>query len=140
MRSRDDFLELNLYLEDLEDEDQVDLWVTCRDRSMLKFDNVRHNPVRWHGVWSITHDFLNQKATSTIPADEVWYFTTVSKWDNRPEQDRDEEDEETEALANLYLTDETDNDPERTEEDLEAVYRAESVLKNGHVEMEEGHA
>lgn len=85
----DDFLELDLYLED-SDYDEVALWVTCRNRDMLKFDNVRHNPVRWHGVWSIAHEFFGQRATSILPADEVWYFTTVHKVDNRPEGSGDD--------------------------------------------------
>lgn len=84
MGSRDDYLEINLYLEDYEEDTSVSLWVHCRNREMLVFHDVRNNPVRYEGRWVIDHDFVDRRATSYIPSDDVWYFTVVHPLDSKP--------------------------------------------------------
>ena len=72
-----DYLEAGLGLEYVDEETRVDLYVTFRDRTMQKFDNVRHDPVRMHRMWTIGYDFAGRPATAVIPAEDVWYFTVV---------------------------------------------------------------
>ena len=75
--ARDGYLELDLYFEDRDEGSSVTLYLFTREREMLKFENVRHNPLRHKGQWTISHDFFGQQATSLVPADDVWYFTII---------------------------------------------------------------
>lgn len=69
-----DYMELPLYCDD---EDARNLYVHMKDKSMLVFYNVGHDPIRYDGWWTISHMFYGKPASSSILADEVRYFTTV---------------------------------------------------------------
>jgi hypothetical protein len=69
-----DYLELPLYCEE---DDERTLYVHLKDKSVLAFFHVKHDPIRYEGWWTIPHMFHGRRASSSIPADDVRYFTTV---------------------------------------------------------------
>lgn len=75
---RSDYLELPLYLEHLDEDATVDMYVHLRDKSLLMFTNVSSDPIRYEGWWTVTHTLAGRQATSHIPASEVLYFSTFT--------------------------------------------------------------
>ena len=76
----DDFLELNLYLQDRDEEDAtVNLWVYTEPNKFFIVNNVNNNPVRYQGWWNIPFIQYNRYATAIIEASKVMYFVTIDK-------------------------------------------------------------
>ena len=69
-----DYLELNLYLEDQEVDEGVNLYVHLKDKSLLVFNEVNANPVRLDGVWTISCMWINKKVTAMVLAEDLSHF------------------------------------------------------------------
>ena len=70
-----DYLELPIYLEE---DDTVTLYIHCKDKSLIVLNHVSMDPIRYEGIWTVAHKYLDKDATSKIPADLVQYFTIVA--------------------------------------------------------------
>lgn len=77
-----DYLEAELYIDEIDDTETVSVYATYKDRSMHLFKGVTSNPVRMHGVWIIVHKFLGVPAMSCIPAETVAYWTVITEPDD----------------------------------------------------------
>jgi len=77
--STSDYLELELYIDDFSYEALPDVYIHLNDKSLLLFSNVSASPVRLHGVWSISHSYLDREVVSLVPAEDVRYFTVLPK-------------------------------------------------------------
>lgn len=75
----DDYAELNLYFEDKEENETVDLWVYSDHNDFFIIKDVNSNPVRYHGWWSVSFIQYNRYATAHFEASKVLYFVTVEK-------------------------------------------------------------
>lgn len=75
----DDYAELNLYFEDKEDNETVDVWVYTDHNDFFIIKDVNNNPVRYQGWWSIPFIQYNRYATAHIEASKVMYFVTIDK-------------------------------------------------------------
>lgn len=74
-----DFLEFGImqYIEEFE---SVTVYFHLKDKTLIAFDNVTHNPVRYQGWISVYHSwFGNQEVCSMIPASDFSYVTYVTK-------------------------------------------------------------
>jgi len=72
----DDYLELPLYLDgDDPNEAGVTLLVYLKDKSLLVFPEVKTNPIRYQGWWSIRYTLMDSRATAKIPSEDVRYFS-----------------------------------------------------------------
>lgn len=77
-----DYSELNLYLE----EDQtVDLWIHLDDNKLIVVRDVHSNPIRYHGWWTISHNFVNRPAVAMVESSKVMYFVTMGDSNVREE-------------------------------------------------------
>jgi len=74
-----DFLEFGImqYVEEFE---SLKIYIHLKDKTILAFDNVTHDPVRYQGWISIYHKwFSTQDVCSMIPASDFAYVTYVTK-------------------------------------------------------------
>lgn len=76
---RDEYTELNLYFEDKEDGDTVDLWVYTEPGKFFIVNNVNGNPTRYQGWWTIPFIQYNRYASVHVEASNVMYFVTIEK-------------------------------------------------------------
>lgn len=74
-----DYTELNLYFEDKEDGDTVDLWVYTEPGKFFIVNNVNNNPIRYQGWWTIPFIQYNRYASVHVEASRVMYFVTIDK-------------------------------------------------------------
>lgn len=75
-----DYMELNLYLEDYEEEGPtIDLWVYFDHNDFIIINDVIRDPVRYDGWWTIPFMQYNRYAAAHIEASKVQYFVTVNK-------------------------------------------------------------
>lgn len=75
----DDYNELNLYFEDKEEGETVDLWVYFDHHDFIIIKDVKGNPIRYRGWWTIPFIQYNRYASAHIEASKVMYFVTVDK-------------------------------------------------------------
>ena len=75
----DDYTELNLYFEDMEEGKTLDLWVYTEPNEFFVVNDVNNNPVRYQGWWSIPFIQYNRYATVHVEASKVMYFVTIDK-------------------------------------------------------------
>lgn len=69
-----DYEELDLFIDE---ETPVTFLIHFRDREVLDFPGVNHNPIRVNDYWVISHTRDGLPATSYVPVDRVWYFTVL---------------------------------------------------------------
>ena len=74
-----DYTELNLYLNEDEEPTTADLWVYLEGNKPIVIKDVKNNPVRYQGWWSISFIQHNRHATAYIEASKVMYFVTIEK-------------------------------------------------------------
>lgn len=74
-----DYQELNLYFEDMEEGETLDLWVYTEPTKFFIIRGVNNNPVRYKGWWSIPFIQYNRYATAHIEAEKVLFFTTAGE-------------------------------------------------------------
>jgi hypothetical protein len=74
-----DFLEFGI-MEYVEEFESVTVYFHLKDKSIIAFDSVTHNPVRYQGWISIYHKwFGTQEVCSMIPASDFSYVSYVTK-------------------------------------------------------------
>ena len=74
-----DFLEFGI-MEYVEEFESVTVYFHLKDKSIIAFDSVTHNPVRYQGWISIYHKwFGTQEVCSMVPASDFSYVTYVTK-------------------------------------------------------------
>lgn len=90
-----DFLEFTI-MEYIEEFESVKVYIHLKDDSIISFDNVTHNPVRYQGWITIYHKwFGNKEVCSMIPANDfayVTYITTEHKEKAKSDDDDGSED------------------------------------------------
>lgn len=75
----DDYNELNLYFEDREDDETVDLWVYTDYNEYFIIRDVNRNPVHYKGWWTISFIQYHKTATAHIEGSKVVYFVVTEK-------------------------------------------------------------
>ena len=86
-----DFLEFGImqYVEEFE---SLKIYIHLKDKTILAFDNVTHDPIRYQGWISIYHRwFGTQEVCSMIPASDFSYVTYVTK-EHKEKTDETEDD------------------------------------------------
>ena len=74
-----DFLEFGImqYVEEFE---SLKIYIHLKDKTILAFDDVTHDPIRYQGWISIYHKwFSTQEVCSMIPASDFAYVTYITK-------------------------------------------------------------
>ena len=87
-----DFLEFGImqYVEEFE---SLKVYIHLKDKTILAFDDVTHDPIRYQGWISIYHKwFSTQEVCSMIPASDFAYVTYITK----EHKDKANEDDGTE--------------------------------------------
>ena len=73
-----DFLEFGI-MEYVEEFESVNIYIHLKDKSVIAFDNVTNNPVRYKGWITVYHKwFRTQEVCSMIPASDFAYVTYVT--------------------------------------------------------------
>ena len=86
-----DFLEFGImqYVEEFEN---LKIYIHLKDKTILAFDNVTHDPVRYQGWISIYHKWLGtQEVSSMIPASDFAYVTYITT-EHKEKVDETEDD------------------------------------------------
>ena len=88
-----DYLEFGI-MEYVEEFESVTVYFHLKDKSIIAFKDVTHNPVRYKGWISIHHNwFGTQEVCSMIPASDFSYVTyvTTERKENTVEDDGTED-------------------------------------------------
>jgi|AntAceMinimDraft_11_1070367.scaffolds.fasta_scaffold47714_2 hypothetical protein len=73
-----DYQELNLYIQDMEEDTSVDLYVYFDHHEMYVFKDITSNPIRYQGFWSVDHKFFGDiVATAQIEDSKVKFFKVI---------------------------------------------------------------
>lgn len=91
-----DFLEFGI-MEYVEEFESVKVYIHLKDDSIISFDNVTHNPVRYQGWITIYHKwFGSQEFCSMIPASDFAYVTYITT------EHKEKVDDETESVSESF--------------------------------------
>lgn len=78
----DDYSELPLYFEDMDDDYTVTVEVHLTDKTVITCARVNGNPVRYQGWWTIPHlrhnGYREQSASTLVAADRVSHWVTLT--------------------------------------------------------------
>lgn len=72
-----EYLEIDLRIEDLDSQQSLNLYAHLMDGSIIIFQNVRSNPFRYLGYWTIDNEFSSQGVNSYVPAESIKFFSSV---------------------------------------------------------------
>ena len=74
---KDDYKELNLHLDMLEEDTIVNLYVYFANDEMYVFNDVKNNPCRYQGFWAIKHNLMDKVTTAYVEDTKVKFFKTT---------------------------------------------------------------
>lgn len=75
----DDYLELPLYIEDLEDGRVIDIWVMKNNHEVFAVLKNVDACIRHRGCWTIGHEYAGIKMVAFIPSDVPLYFNMLER-------------------------------------------------------------